>query len=232
MKQFLVNFTFYLVARSLHATYRYRFHQTGFREEAERGSSNGAFALALWHRNSFVGTLSHTFQKFRPLCSRSGDGQMVAFLCQQMGLRPVLGSSSRGGKEARDEMMEGVAEGWGPAITVDGPKGPPLKSKNGIIDVAKKTGIPILPMTAVADRYWQLGSWDRLRIPKPFARIVVTYAPPIRVPADAEGEAFEALRQKLDDSLNRIDEEAPQVLATSFGEGKRIDAYFLVNGKS
>lgn len=219
MKQTLINFVFYTCARLLHATYRYRYHGLEKREQAERHTAKKAVAVGLWHRNSFVGTLAHTYQNFSPLCSRSPDGQMVAFLCKHMGLRPVSGSSSRGGKEARSELVDHVDKGISPAITVDGPKGPPLQAKNGIIDIAKKTGIAILPTTAIADRYWELRSWDRLRIPKPFARVVINYADPLFVAPDAEGEAFEAIRANLDASLKTLDSETETLLKTAFASG-------------
>src|SRR5690606_15338787 len=98
----------------------------------------------------------------------------------------------------------------------------PLAAKNGIIDIAKKTGIPVLPMTAIADRYFELRSWDRLRIPKPFARVVVAYAPPFLVPSGADGAAFEEKRAALDVSLTRLDATTEQNIRSAYADGGRI----------
>lgn len=204
----LVNLVFFVFAYVLHKTYRYSFFQQERRRGAEQKHAKGVVALGLWHQNSFVGTLSHHHQAFSPLCSLSKDGRMVAFLCERIGLTPILGSSSRGGKNARDALLDGVEAGLSPAITVDGPKGPPRQAKNGIIDIAKKAQVMVVPMTAVADRAWQLGSWDKLRIPKPFARVAVCYGEPIAVPADAADDKFEACRVLLDQRLNALDDEA------------------------
>ena len=208
MKQMLLNLILYAIAWLLHKSCRYRYFDYHHRQLAQENHPKGATALALWHGNSFIGTLTHTYQPYAPLCSMSPDGQMVAFLCKRMGLDPVNGSSSKGGKEARNTLESVVADGISPAFTVDGPKGPKGKSKNGVIDVARKTGISVLPMIALADRYWQLGSWDRLRIPKPFARVAICYGAPFAVPEHAAGDEFESYRQRLDDSLDKLEEVA------------------------
>lgn len=106
-------------------------------------------------------------------------------------------------------------------MTVDGPKGPPYKSKNGIIDLAKKAQVQVLPMTAVGERYWQLRSWDKLRIPKPFSRVAVCYGEPIKVPADAQDESFEACRALLDQRLEALEGDGVTALANWAGVSAR-----------
>ena len=67
------------------------------------------------------------------------------------------------------------------------------------------TGLPIIPVMWSADKFWQLRSWDRTIIPKPFSKIVYLYAKEfILVPEDASREECENCRQLLDDTLNRM----------------------------
>ena len=207
MKSMVINWVFFLFSWTLHRTYRYRFFNLQHRRAAEQGEARRPVAIGLWHQNSFIGTLAHTYQPFSPLCSLSSDGRMVAFLCRRMGLKPILGSSSRGGKPAREALLDGVSSGLSPAITVDGPRGPPYRTKNGIIDIAKKAQILVLPVAAVADRSWRLRSWDKLQIPKPFSRVAICYGAPIYVPPDAEEGRFEACRAAMDASLNALESE-------------------------
>jgi lysophospholipid acyltransferase (LPLAT)-like uncharacterized protein len=90
-------------------------------------------------------------------------------------------------------------------LVADAPRGPRFVSKLGIIYLAKRTGIPIIPVIWSADRFWQLHSWDRTIIPKPFARIVALFGDAyIHVPADASRGACEQYRRQLDRALNRI----------------------------
>jgi hypothetical protein len=64
---------------------------------------------------------------------------------------------------------------------------------------AQRSDSYIVPVVAVADRAWRLKSWDRFMIPKPFARITVSYGNPTKVRASTpraaaeEGGRFEEL---------------------------------------
>jgi len=207
-----INVAAFIILRLLHATYRYRVFGMNHRIAAQSASPGGAVAMATWHGFSVAGTLAHTGQNVRPLCSQSKDGSMVAFVCRMMGMRPIRGSSSRGGKEARDEILAGIPDGYSVGITVDGPKGPSHIVKPGIIDVARKGSIAILPLTAMADRNWVLRSWDRLHIPKPFSKIAVLYGSPIFVDPNADGDVFEAARLQVQNRLLTQDSECGAIL--------------------
>lgn len=201
----LLFMVFYAVSRLLHATYRYKVFGVEHRIEAQKVHPLGALAIATWHGNSFAGTISHSYQKFSPLCSRSKDGSMVAYLCSKMGCRPARGSSSRGGKAAREVLLNYMGEGWSTAITVDGPKGPPHVTKSGVISIAKESKCAVLPLGGIGEKSWQLGSWDSLRIPKPFSRVAIVYREPFCVPASAEGEGFSSYQEKVTSSLMEIE---------------------------
>jgi lysophospholipid acyltransferase (LPLAT)-like uncharacterized protein len=58
---------------------------------------------------------------------------------------------------------------------------------------ANRAGVPVVGVVAHVDRKWQLSSWDRFEIPKPFARITVAYGEPTYVPGSTPREAAEAV---------------------------------------
>jgi hypothetical protein len=68
------------------------------------------------------------------------------------------------------------------AITADGPRGPNMVAKPGPVQVAELTGATwIGAYYALPNRAWELKSWDRFLIPKPFSTITFTWpalAPP------------------------------------------------------
>jgi lysophospholipid acyltransferase (LPLAT)-like uncharacterized protein len=77
------------------------------------------------------------------------------------------------------------------AFTADGPRGPVFVAKAGAAQLANSVG-GITPegvptgswvgcFYALPDRAWQLRSWDRFLIPKPFSRVVLTW--PTHIPA-------------------------------------------------
>jgi lysophospholipid acyltransferase (LPLAT)-like uncharacterized protein len=59
-------------------------------------------------------------------------------------------------------------------------------------------------MALGASREWRLGSWDEFRIPKPFARCVMRFGEPIRVPATAGRAAQEAARKEVEAALRSL----------------------------
>ena len=94
----------------------------------------------------------------------------------------------------------------------DGPRGPRGTVKAGIVALARLSGAPIVPVALGASAEWRLRSWDEFRIPKPFARCVLRFGDPMRVPGDAGREAQEAARKEIEAALHalswQVDEEA------------------------
>src|SRR5690606_17424343 len=64
------------------------------------------------------------------------------------------------------------------AITPDGPRGPAGVAQGGVLLASARAAAPIVPMRSEVSSAWRLGSWDRFMVPKPFARVRVTYGDP------------------------------------------------------
>ncbi len=211
LKVYLGSWVLFFVVKLLILTYRIRYFGTEHRDAAQKHHPRGSFCLAVWHEQLFAAILVHRKMPFAPLASKSKDGDIVTFVMDRFGFRTVRGSSSRGGPEARDDLVAITDQGWFTAITVDGPKGPRRRVKGGIVDVARRSGVAILPMISIADRQWVLSrSWDQFKIPKPFARIAVVYGPPITAAPETQGLAFGEVkgrvRLQLDKTENRAEE--------------------------
>ena len=160
---------------------------------------------ASWHRGLFFVVYWYRNQKVVSIASASEDGELAAQAAKRFGWVTARGSSSRGGRQAFRAMEDYIKQGYKGGLVADAPRGPRFVSKLGIIYLAKRSGIPIIPVIWSADRYWKLNSWDRMIIPKPFARIVALFDDAyIQVPFDASREACEEYRRQLDDRLNRI----------------------------
>ncbi len=202
----LINRFLYLLARFFHLTYRYRYVGIENLEKACKINPGRAYLLGIWHQNLFQGILAQTGLKYVVIVSRSKDANPVAFTCSNLGHIVTRGSSKKGnvdkgGKAAKDEMIGVLAEGYPGAVTIDGPKGPAKVVKPGIIDMAKKSGCPIIPYIPIPQKYWSFNSWDKFKLPKPFSKIVVYYGEPIVVPADCDN--FEEYQNKLKTSLDK-----------------------------
>jgi lysophospholipid acyltransferase (LPLAT)-like uncharacterized protein len=94
------------------------------------------------------------------------------------------------------------------AITPDGPRGPRHAFAPGALLAAFRAKAALIPIVAHVDRKWQLGSWDRFEIPKPFARITVVYGTPV-IPHAADARAIADLapvfQRRMLDELARAE---------------------------
>ena len=172
-----------------------------------RGPAEGPVIFALWHGTFFPWIYYWRAKNVCVVTSRSGDGQMLAGFLRRMGYRSVRGSSTRGGARALIDVTRLVRSGEDVVLALDGPHGPARHAKPGSVLLAKLTGRPILPIAATSNRYWQFQSWDRFRLPLPGSRTLLAAAPPIWVPADADGVALEQYRVALETSLQHLQQD-------------------------
>jgi len=138
----------------------------------------GPVVFAFWHRTLL--TCAHRFRNkgIAILISPSFDGELIARTVQYLGFYPVRGSSSRGGVVGLRNMAQAYAEGHRTAITADGPRGPNMVAKPGVVQVAELTGATWIGVYyALPNRAWELRSWDRFLIPKPFSTVTFTWPP-------------------------------------------------------
>ncbi|MBU3953963.1 MAG: lysophospholipid acyltransferase family protein [Proteobacteria bacterium] len=160
---------------------------------------------ASWHRGLMFFVYFYRKLQFVVMASASKDGELAAQSAKRFGWIPVRGSSTRRGSEALKEMKALFDKGHRGGLVVDAPTGPPYISKIGIVILAKRTRLPIVPVMWNADRSWRISSWDRSIIPKPFSKIIFLYGDHlIHVPKDASHEECEALRKELDEQLRAL----------------------------
>ncbi len=165
---------------------------------------------ATWHARIVMLPWLYGARGGRVLTSRSRDGEVVVRLVQRFGLEAVRGSSSRGGLRGFRVLLASLKEGREVLVVPDGPRGPREAVKPGIVALSRLSGAPVVPVAVGASREWRLRSWDRFRIPKPFARCVVRMGEPIlpsRDPGHDERMRVEVERA-LVELTARVDREA------------------------
>ena len=102
--------------------------------------------IAFWHAQQLMMPLAYRGSEAFVLISRHGDGELIQRIIARFGLRAVRGSSTRGGTEALRELIRLGRSGVDLVITPDGPKGPRHVAKMGVVQLAKATGLPIVPL--------------------------------------------------------------------------------------
>jgi len=180
--------------RALAATWRVDVEDVRYHDEV----APGPFVYALWHHTLLPLLWWHRHRDITLLVSGHRDGALLAAAARGLGYRTARGSSTRGGIEGARAVLRDLADGRVAAITPDGPRGPARQVKPGILRIAQRAGVPILPVAAVADRGWRLGSWDRLLIPQPFARVRIRYGTPLHPGATSADRLGDLMARALD----------------------------------
>jgi lysophospholipid acyltransferase (LPLAT)-like uncharacterized protein len=192
----------YWLVKIVGMTIRFETVGTDHRKEfVEKGEPH---ILAYWHDRSIPAAYLFKGSGIVVLSSSSFDSEFTARCIQRFGYGIIKGSSTRGAVAGLIGMIGLMKQGYTTIFTVDGPKGPRYEAKAGPALLAKKTGKPLLPFAIECKRFWKIGSWDRLQIPKPFARAAVIYGEPIYVDAKIDDDGLEAKRAELQSSLDDL----------------------------
>lgn len=166
----------------------------------ENYADGAPLIYACWHNRIPTATHFWRGRGIVVMSSRSFDSEYIARFIQRFGFGTAKGSSTRGSRGALVQMIRALRRGKSAAMTVDGPRGPIYEAKPGAILLAAMSGAAILPLSISLNRYWELPSWDRIQIPKPFARAVVVIGERLVVVDTSEAEQAR-MRDVLQQSL-------------------------------
>lgn len=169
---------------------------------------HGAICFCLWHADMLVPLFHHRHSNGCTLVSEHDDGELIARALRRMGYALARGSTTRGGVRALAQAIRLVRGGHDIGISPDGPRGPRHVVQPGIVYVAQKSGCPIVPIGVASARYWEFRSWDRFRLPKPWARAQLWYGEPLHVPPKLTDEQIEAWRRRVETALEQATRQA------------------------
>ncbi|TLD96767.1 DUF374 domain-containing protein [Helicobacter jaachi] len=164
----------YVVLWILYALTRHRFYITPYvgKENIIGAFWHGEFLMLPFIYKQLQKQMSKERNKgYYIIASHHFDAQLMVNLCALFGLKPLRGSTSKGGLKVLIESLKLLENGYDIGIAPDGPKGPYHSIGDGVVAMSKKTKRRIIPMRVVYSKYWELKSWDKFRIPKPFSRI-------------------------------------------------------------
>jgi lysophospholipid acyltransferase (LPLAT)-like uncharacterized protein len=173
----------------------------------------GPYILAMWHGRLVMLPMMRNGRKpLIALISGHRDGRIISKIGAIFNIQTVTGSSSKGGMRAVRELLRFARDGHSLFVTPDGPRGPRMNVNDGILDIARLTGLPILPATISPQRSIVFRSWDRLFLPLPFSRIVIRWGEPIMVDPEVDraetaarlGDSLTALQREADTLADRV----------------------------
>lgn len=163
---------------------------------------------AFWHGRLLMMPFAYKGKRLSFLVSPHRDGQIVGKALIRFGFIPILGSSDKQGSYALNEMVNAIENGSDIAIVPDGPKGPRYRVKFGVIELARRTGRPIVPVTFSSSKKKIFNSWDKFLLPFPFSKGVFIWGEPIYVDKDGNRSYLEEKRLLLEKRLNDLTEMA------------------------
>ena len=163
--------------------------------------------FAIWHAHQCGVHACNLRMKTCAMVSSSLDGEIISRAANAVGVTTVRGSATRGGANASLEMIRKIKdEDFCGVITIDGPRGPNRVVKKGVIEIAKLSGVPIVPAV-----YWspqklflRFNSWDNFRFPLVGTKLVMVFGDPIYIKQDITNEEVEEIRKKIEDNLNNM----------------------------
>ena len=126
--------------------------------------------LAFWHAQQLMVPIGYRGTGANVLISQHQDGEIIARIISRFGHRAVRGSSTRGGALALRELIRLGRSGADLVVTPDGPKGPRQVAKLGVVQLAKATGLPIVPLAFSCSKKNSsragIGSWSHSHGPE------------------------------------------------------------------
>jgi lysophospholipid acyltransferase (LPLAT)-like uncharacterized protein len=162
-----------------------------------------------WHDQILMMVMAYRGDGAKILISSSKDGELIARTIGYFGQGAVRGSSSRGGRAAFKQLLALGREKVDLGFTPDGPRGPRHKLKEGIIQLARLSGRPVVPLAFVCSRGHRFNSWDRFLVPYPFGRGVYSFGQPLYFDRQ---EGVDIFRQRLQNAMQENQQQAEKHL--------------------
>ena len=185
-----------LIIRLLHLSIKSEvLGQEKLKNEWQRGQN---VIISFWHDQLLMMVLGYPGKKARILISASKDGELIARVMRFFGQDAVRGSSNRGGRSAFKHLIKIASEPTDLVITPDGPKGPRHQIKDGVIQLARLTGRPVVPMAFVCSKGHRFASWDRFLFPYPFSKGVYSFG---EAQFYQSGESADSFRDRIEQAM-------------------------------
>lgn len=165
---------------------------------------SGRFLYSVWHDVLFFPLLVAKPQHMSALASRHQDGGYVAEILRLLNVEPYRGSTARGGAQAVRQLLD-AAERRHITLTPDGPRGPRRQMKDGIVFLASRTGLPIVPAAFSCRRGLRVkGTWTDMLIPFPFTTAYCILGEPIHVPAELTRDEMNRHTQRVQQAMDEL----------------------------
>ena len=165
----------------------------------------------VWHGRMLIPIYCKRNRNVNVLVSQHRDGELISSSLYASGHTVVRGSTSRGGARALVKLIRIARRGEKVAFTPDGPRGPKWKLQKGVIYLAAKSGVPIVPITGSSRFAHYFKSWDSFLLPIPFSKAVLMIGEPYFVTGGVDEENIEFHRAEVEKILVELTRRADEL---------------------
>src|SRR5262249_13647021 len=106
-------------------------------------------------------------------------------------------------------------------FTPDGPRGPRRRVQPGLVYLASRTGLPIVPFRFAYGSAWRTRSWGRVALPKPWTDAICVMGAPIAAPENLDKDGLETYRLLVEEQMNDMTARAERLVARRRGGPSR-----------
>lgn len=157
--------------------------------------------VAFWHGKMMGCWKFFSKKQASAVTSLSKDGDVLAALLKSWGYTVIRGSSSKGGKQVLDDMVDTATTSI-VLVTPDGPRGPLHQCKAGAVITAQRAEVPLILCRIEVQWKIVLNSWDKFEIPLPFSKITIQFLPPITISKQTERGEISQILEKVNQLLS------------------------------
>jgi lysophospholipid acyltransferase (LPLAT)-like uncharacterized protein len=137
-----------LFVKLLYRSLRVRFLNRSIPEGMK--ARDGQYIMAFWHGCLLMMVYAYVGSRLTFLVSWHRDGELITRVMRWFGMNPTRGSTTRGGIRALHSLLKKVKEGYDIAFTPDGPRGPARLAQLGVVQTARLSGLPVVPVGMAA----------------------------------------------------------------------------------
>jgi lysophospholipid acyltransferase (LPLAT)-like uncharacterized protein len=171
--------------------------------------------LLLWHQRVHYAPACWPLDRAQKMCvlvSLSKSGEFSVKTNSKFGYHIIRGSAAKktdtakqkGGAQAFREMLRWIRAGNAVALTPDGPRGPAHEMSEGALKLAQMADAHLIVIGQASSRFIALSSWDKQRVPLPFAKGAMVWDILPKIASDLDERQFETVRLEAEKRLRAV----------------------------
>lgn len=173
------------------------------------------YIYGFWHNKLATPTIYFkNLEKKVALSSPTKDGELISVPLEKLGYTLVRGSSDKKSVSSTLSLLKYLKKGYSMGTPLDGPKGPSHKAKKGLLYLAQKSNISLVPLGVAYEKKWIFSrTWDKFELPKPFSKICIYLDNEIKIEAE---DNIDKLAEIIENKINEANDLAKKHLEETY----------------